>query len=376
MYIYENRKKGQGWKTLGTILITAALTFVFVKYVPDMFTMEENNSSNIERINAEVDRNVLVEKEQKNDTVDVVESNMKSVVGISVLQPDESSLFDVNVTQKWGIGTGIILSDKGYILTNQHVAKSKNSSVVVTLSDGEEVQGKTIWIEKNLDLAIIKINVEDLVPVNLGDSSKAKIGESVIAIGNPLGLEFQRTVTSGIVSGLNRSIVFEENGTQIFMEDLIQTDASINSGNSGGPLINSDGEVIGVNTIKITSAEGIGFAIPINVVKPILEKLEATGTFEEGYLGIYAHDKEVIPYINSKIELDKGIYVVSVDKFGPSGMAGVEVGDIITHIDDVEVNKMINLREYIYSKMPNDKVTLTIIRDNKTISLVVQLGRK
>lgn len=375
MYLYENKKKNGIWKSIGLVFVTIILTVVFMQYVPDLFA--NNKSNDVQRLSEE--RKIEEQTSSANNTkstVDIVESNMKSVVGVSVLQPDSKSLFDVNVAQKWGIGTGIVLSENGYILTNQHLAKNKNSRVTVTLENGSTVQGKTIWVEKNLDLAIIKIESKDLIPANLGDSTDLKIGESVIAIGNPLGLEFQRSVTSGIISGLNRSITFEENGNNIFMEDLIQTDASINSGNSGGPLINSKGEVIGINTVKITTAEGIGFALPINVIKPILNKLEANGSFEEGYLGIYAHDKEVVPYISSKIKLDRGIYVVSVDSSGPSGKAGIKVGDIILSIDGNEVNKMIDLREYIYTKGPNEKVTLKLARDNKELDVVVILGRK
>lgn len=375
MYLYENKKKNGIWKSIGLVFVTIILTVVFMQYVPDLFA--NNKSNDVQRLSEE--RKIEEQPSSDNNTkstVDIVESNMKSVVGVSVLQPDSKSLFDVNVAQKWGIGTGIVLSENGYILTNQHLAKNKNSRVTVTLENGSTVQGKTIWVEKNLDLAIIKIESKDLISANLGDSTDLKIGESVIAIGNPLGLEFQRSVTSGIISGLNRSITFEENGNNIFMEDLIQTDASINSGNSGGPLINSKGEVIGINTVKITTAEGIGFALPINVIKPILNKLEANGNFEEGYLGIYAHDKEVVPYISSKIKLDRGIYVVSVDSSGPSGKAGIKVGDIILSIDGNEVNKMIDLREYIYTKGPNEKVTLKLARDNQELDVVVILGRK
>ena len=375
MYLYENKKKNGIWKSIGLVFVTIILTVVFMQYVPDLFA--NNKSNDVQRLSEE--RKIEEQPSSDNNTkstVDIVESNMKSVVGVSVLQPDSKSLFDVNVAQKWGLGTGIVLSENGYILANQHLAKNKNSRVTVTLENGSTVQGKTIWVEKNLDLAIIKIESKDLISANLGDSTDLKIGESVIAIGNPLGLEFQRSVTSGIISGLNRSITFEENGNNIFMEDLIQTDASINSGNSGGPLINSKGEVIGINTVKITTAEGIGFALPINVIKPILNKLEANGNFEEGYLGIYAHDKEVVPYISSKIKLDRGIYVVSVDSSGPSGKAGIKVGDIILSIDGNEVNKMIDLREYIYTKGPNEKVTLKLARDNKELDVVVILGRK
>jgi S1-C subfamily serine protease len=160
------------------------------------------------------------------------------------------------------------------------------------------------------------------------------------------------------------------------MEDLLQTDASINPGNSGGPLINQLGEVIGVNTVKVTSAEGIGFAVPINIIKPIIAKLEATGGFEEAYLGIYAHDKEVIPYMDSKIEMDRGIYVVSVDQFGPSGKSGLNVGDIITEIDGQEINKMVELRAKIYEKAPGDKIQLTVLSNKKEKTMNVTLGTK
>ncbi|MBQ9267351.1 MAG: trypsin-like peptidase domain-containing protein [Clostridia bacterium] len=374
MYLYESKKKRSIWGTLGIVVLSVGATVLVMQFLPSFVTGD--NQMEAQRLSTTVERNSAESNDSLPTTADIVEDNMKSVVGISVLQPDENSLLDINVAQKWGIGTGIIISENGYILTNQHIATSNNAKITVTLEDGSEVQGKTIWTEKNLDLALIKIESKNLVPASLGDSDTLRIGEDVIAIGNPLGLEFQRTVTRGIVSGLNRSITFEENGNKIFMEDLIQTDASINSGNSGGPLINGDGEVIGINTVKITSAEGIGFALPINVVKPILEKLEATGKFEEGYLGIYAHDKEVIPYIKSNVKLEKGIYVVSVDSSGPSGKAGVKVGDIITQIDNVVVNKMIELREYIYTKAPGDRVTLTVMRNNREETIVVTLGRK
>jgi len=138
-----------------------------------------------------------------------------------------------------------------------------------------------------------------------------------LQFGNPLGVEFQGSVTKGIISGVNRTFMFSENGKEFFVEDLIQTDASINPGNSGGPLINDDGEVIGINTVKLTTAEGIGFAVPINVVKPIIKKLENDGEFEEASLGIYAYDSEIVPYLENGIEFENGIYVAKVDGYGP-----------------------------------------------------------
>ena len=150
------------------------------------------------------------------------------------------------------------------------MAKEKGARIAVTLNQGKTIQGKIVWVEENIDLAIIKVDESGLIPAILGNSDELKIGNDVIAIGNPLGEEFKGTTTKGIVSGLDRTIKFEENGEQVLMEGLIQTDASINPGNSGGPLINSKGEIVGINTVKITSAEGIGFAVPINIVKDVI----------------------------------------------------------------------------------------------------------
>lgn len=162
------------------------------------------------------------------------------------------------------------------------------------------------------------------------------------------------------------------------MTDLIQTDATINPGNSGGPLIYPNGDVIGINTVKISTAEGIGFAIPINIIKPIIESFKQTGNFEEASIGIYAYDKEVIPYLSngSTNQFEKGIYVAQINKNGPADNTELKEADIITSIDNVELNTMNDLRKYIYTKKPNDTVVLKITRGkiNKEISIV--LGKK
>lgn len=264
----------------------------------------------------------------------------------------------------------------GYILTNQHVCGNKYSTCYVTLENGKLYSGNVVWADSAIDLAIVKINAKSLKNVKFGDSENIRVGEQVYAIGNPIGYEFQRTVTSGIISAVNRTIKIEENGTENYMENLIQTDATINPGNSGGPLINLNGEVIGVNTIKITSAEGIGFAVPINIIKPIVEKLVNNKEFEEAYLGIFGYDENVIPYLNSSIDFEGGVYIAQIVLDGPANGSGLKVGDIITKIDNTSINKMCELRQYIYSKNPNDEVTLYINRNNKEYSLKIKLGRK
>ena len=228
-------------------------------------------------------------------------------------------------------------------------------------------------------MAIIKINERKLSYATLGDSDNIQVGENVYAIGDQIGYEFQRTVTSGIVSALDRTIKLEENGEETYMEDLIQTDATINPGNSGGPLINVKGEVIGINTIKITSAEAMGFAVPINVVKGVITSFQQTGKFSEASIGIFAYDKNVIPYINENINLaktDEGIYVANIIKNSTAEKAGLQIGDIILNIDNQKLKRMCELRRYIYTKKPNDEVTLKILRRNMQMNINLKLDKK
>lgn len=241
---------------------------------------------------------------------------------------------------------------------------------------GKIYNGSTVWADQDLDLAIVKISANNLNYLQLGDSENLKLGETVYAIGNPIGIEFQRTVTKGIVSGLNRTIKIEEEKNSSYMEGLIQTDASINQGNSGGPLINNSGEVIGINSVKIETAEGIGFAVPVNIIKPVVESLVNTGEFEEAYLGIFAYDKEVIKYLNNDVSFNEGIYVVKIAKDGPATKTNLKTGDIITKIDDISINKMSELRTYIYRKKPGEKIMLTISRNNREIPIEVTLSKK
>ena len=192
------------------------------------------------------------------------------------------------------------------------------------------------------------------------------------------GYEFRRTVTSGIISAKNRTIRIEEEQKSSYMTDLIQTDATINPGNSGGPLIYPNGKIIGINTVKISSAEGIGFAIPINIIKPIIESLKQTGNFEEATIGIYAYDKEVVPYLNGNLSsyFEKGIYVAQITTNGPADKTELKGGDIITSIDGNELNTMNDLREYIYTKKPNDEVTLKVTRGKINKEIKLKLGKK
>ena len=297
----------------------------------------------------------------------------QSVVGISKLKTRSNTIFSSNFIDELGLGTGIIVSSNGYILSNCHVTGEKYSTCYITLDNGSTYEGSVVWCDTNLDLSISKIKANNLTYATIGDSASIKTGETVYAIGNPIGYEFRRTITSGIISATNRTIKIEENDNISYMTDLIQTDASINPGNSGGPLISPNGEVIGINTVKITSAEGIGFAVPINAVKPVIEQFIKNDSFDEAFLGICAYDKDVLPYIQSSSKTSSGIYVVDIDEDSPAASSGIKEGDIITSIDDTPINNMIELKEYIFSKVPGDTISVNISRGyiTKTFNIVL-----
>lgn len=370
-YESKNERKRERFILLVLMLvIIALLCILIIKF--DVPNQNQKITSNYDTDRLSTKSEETVDKQNKK----TIDSVVKTVVGISKLQQNGNSIFLDNSEEKLGLGSGIILTDNGYILTNQHVCGDKYSNCYVTLENGDIYNGSVLWSDSNIDLAIIKIAANNLNYIELGDSDNISLAEEVFAVGNPIGIEFQRTVTKGIISGINRTIKIEENNQGSYMEDLIQTDATINEGNSGGPLVNKNGELIGINTVKITDAEGIGFAVPVNIVKPILEKLVKTGKFEEAYLGIYGYDKEVIPYLNSNLEINSGVYVATILSDGPLFNKELQIGDIISKIDGIQINKMNDLKKYIYTKNPKDKVKLTIERAGKELEIEVELGYK
>jgi len=266
-----------------------------------------------------------------------------------------------------GTGSGFIISQEGYILTNEHVIH-KAEKIKVTLSDGRKFTGKLIGSDLDSDIAIVKIDSDDLPIVTLGDSDKLRVGEIVVAIGNPYGL--QQTVTMGVVSAEGRSIPVEEHTYRNF----IQTDAAINPGNSGGPLLNTKGEVVGINTAIIAYAQGIGFAIPINIPKKNIDELIKLGKVRRSWLGVYI--QEVTPEIAEQFGLSedaKGVLVGDVVNNSPAEKSGIKRGDIITKVNDEEVDFPGELQDKIRSIEIGKKANIEVVRDGKEISFVVIL---
>lgn len=368
---YDNKQKKKEKAIIYSFMVIVITLLIILIWKIDFSKVTTQTNYEASKIYSEPKEEVV----EKNPS-EIIESAVKSVVGISKLQQSGSSIFLGNFESKLGLGSGIIVTENGYILTNQHVAGNKYSNCYVTLENGQVYDGTVVWADSNIDLAIVKITGNNLEYMQLADSDNIRLAEDVYAIGNPIGIEFQRTVTKGIISGINRTIKIEDSEESNYMEDLIQTDATINEGNSGGALINTNGELIGVNSVKISDAEGIGFAVPINMVKPIIEKLMQNGKFEEAYLGIYGYDKEVIPYLDSTLKIESGVYIAKILVDGPLNNIGIVESDIITKIDNTQIDKMNDLKKYIYTKNPGDVVKLTILRRNEQITVEVTLGRK
>lgn len=271
-----------------------------------------------------------------------------------------------------GTGSGVIFRDDGYIITNYHVIEGA-TSLSVSLADGRIVDGTIVGADAATDIAVVKIDADNLTAAVLGDSDQLEVGELAIAIGNPLGEEFARTVTSGIISGTNRTIQAEDRTYTV-----IQTDAAINSGNSGGALVNSKGEVIGINSVKIQAngVEGMGFAIPINEVKPIVQELMDNGYVSRPYMGITGMTltNQVVQYYRLNPQVAQGVLVYSTVAGSPAQQAGIQPGDVLYKVDSTVLESMEQLTDYLADHKAGDKLTFLVDRGGKSIEATVTLG--
>ncbi|HOV66463.1 MAG TPA: trypsin-like peptidase domain-containing protein [Bacillota bacterium] len=268
-------------------------------------------------------------------------------------------------------GSGVILTEDGYIVTNNHVVSGTSRKLTVFLSDGTSKSAQIVGTDPATDLAVIKIEGANLPTAVFGDSDALRPGQLAIAIGNPLGIEFNRSVTAGVISGLDRVLSVGDS----YMR-LIQTDAVINPGNSGGPLINGNGEVIGLNSVKlnVTAVEGMGFAIPSNQVKRIVEELIETGKVRRAYLGISFLDKSEVSLYLPNVKIDQGVYVYEVVSGGPAAKAGIREGDVIIEFDGRKVNDAGSLIAYLAEKSPGAAVVVKFQRQGQTREVEVVLG--
>lgn len=322
--------------------------------------------------------NTVALTDYSNTAIAVANKVLPSIVGITV-EYKVNSMFGGTSTSE-GSGSGIIVSSDGYILTNNHVVNSTSSSSYYQITEATSVKVKlynddteydatVVGSDSQTDLAVLKIDKTGLTAAELGDSDSVQVGEFAMAIGNPLGLE--STITCGIVSAKNREVQDSETGITY---NLIQTDAAINSGNSGGALVNADGNVIGINTLKLsgTGVEGIGFAIPINSTLDVYEELKTNGKISRPYIGIGGID--VTEALAKQNNLVIGVYVRTIDNFSSAEKAGLKIGDVIIEADGIKIKTMDELNEIKNKHKVGDKMTLKINRDGqeKEITLVLQ----
>lgn len=306
---------------------------------------------------------------------------LPSIVGIKVEYTVTSNFLQGMSQNAQAEGSGIIVSNDGYILTNNHIINSSDSSIYYEVSEATKVyvylyndetpyEATIVGTDEETDLAVIKIEKDDLTAAELGDSDSVKIGEFAMAIGNPLGME--SSVTSGIISAVNRTVTSEDGTTY----NLIQTDAAINSGNSGGALVNSEGKVIGINTLKLSGSgvEGMGFAIPINDTIDIYKQLIENGKVLRPYIGIGGVDLDEVSA--KHYNLPSGIYIKEINSNSPAASSDLKTGDVITAIDGTEVSTMDELNEIKNKKNIGDEVTLEVYRNGETKQVKVTLGEK
>lgn len=278
-----------------------------------------------------------------------------AIVGITTRVYDRD-MFNRRVEVGQSVGSGVLFDKKGYIVTNNHVV-SGSKEVNVSLSNGKTVPGKVVGTDPSTDLAVVKIDGSDDLPVaEFGDSDALQVGETAIAIGNPLGLEFQGTVTVGVISALNRSL---DDIDQRFK--LIQTDAAINPGNSGGALVTADGKVVGINSAKIAKegVEGMGFAIPINSAKGIIQQLISNGKVTRAYLGVYAADKDIAQRYGYNWDHDGGVLVMKVAARSPISLTDIRPGDYILAIDGKSFDTVKGMRDILDTHKPGDRIKVT-----------------
>lgn len=367
------------------IIILAAVLLLFFLYGGSVKSFSFKNpfqGVNLPQVSQQGNQSVRVVDEQS-AVVDVVDKLTPSVVTVGIQarisQFDQNDPFGFFNQQQPGpqsnqpqdIGSGFIVSTDGLIVTNKHVVSEQGTYKVIT-SDGKTYDVQKIYRDPSNDIAILKINASGLKAVELGDSSKIKVGQTVVAIGTPLG-EFRGSVTKGIISGIGRGIEagspFE--GFAERLDNVIQTDAAINPGNSGGPLVNIDGQVIGVDTAVASNAENIGFALPINLIKDALGNFNQTGGFSRPYMGVsYEMISQQAAIRNN---LPQGAYVADVVD-GPAAKAGIKQGDVITKIDGEKLTDTNTLAQVVAKKKVGQTVQVTIWRDDKEQTINVTLA--
>ncbi|MFS0562502.1 trypsin-like peptidase domain-containing protein [Terribacillus sp. 179-K 1B1 HS] len=389
----QPKQKGKVWTSFisgiaGGILVLAIVAILvftnvisFSSNAASPSTMGTDNTSTTQSSNK-----TLATQTSTENLTTAIQDASAAVVGVENLQ--QTDLF--SESEEAGSGSGVIYkkeNGKAYVVTNNHVVDGA-TSLEVTLANGGKEKATLLGTDQISDLAVLEIDGTNVDTVaTFGTSDDLTVGQQAIAIGNPLGAEFAGSVTQGIISGLDRSVAVDSNndGTEDWVTEVLQTDAAINPGNSGGALINANGEVIGINSMKIAQeeVEGIGFAIPIDAAKPIINQLETSGKVERPYIGIGAVSLDQVPQVNAQQTLNLpedvtlGVVLAQVVENSPAADAGLQQYDVVTKIDDQDITSMVDLRSYLYSdKKIGDEVTVTYYREGKKETTKLTLAKE
>lgn len=367
--INKSKRKGVFAKGLALVIAGSLIgTMVGMNLPNNKGNNQVSNQASPQAVN-------ISASEEYNIESAVAKKATPSVVGIQVnLQRKGGGFWNDQIIQGEAIGSGVIVSKDGYILTNAHVVAdaNKDEGANVLFYDNSKAKAKILFVDETLDLAIIKVDKTGLTPIEMGDSEGVKVGDKAIAIGNPVGLNLQSTLTSGYVSGVNRSIQMQDSSV---LDGLFQTDAAINSGNSGGALLNKKGQLIGINTAKVQSTDGIGFAIPINIAKPIVDSFIKDGTFESVQLGIRGVNLDVYQQYSGDAEKfgdKKGVVIIDVPSNGNAYKAGLKSKDLIVSINGKPIESMNKLKQVLLTISKGQTADVKVIRNGQEKTIKVQ----
>ena len=389
---HKSPKKKKGWLLPVIIGITVGAILMFILYPNitnngDLTDDEESNEE--EKAQDSPTKQGQLQVDVSTQITDIVDDVSATVVGVTNIQ-QQADFWSGDEADEAGTGSGVIYkkdNDYAYIVTNNHVVEQADV-VEIIFKDETNLEAEILGTDLFSDLAVLRVDGEQIDKViEMGTSDSLKVGEPAIAIGNPLGHMFAGSVTQGIISGKQRTIPqdFNQDGRADWQAEVIQTDAAINPGNSGGALINIEGQLIGINSMKINQAiaQGIGFAIPIDTAKPIIEELEETGTVTRPYLGVEIYSLEEIPKIEWENTLhlpesvNGGVYIWSIEPLSPADEAGLRRLDVITSFAGEEVDDVLALRKILYQeKQVGDEVEVIYYRDGKQMKTTVNLGEQ
>ncbi|MCA1011016.1 S1C family serine protease [Halobacillus halophilus] len=367
------KRTGLAFSVLGAIIAVFIVTTVFQWKGVSINVNTDKPTAQADELNL---------GEAQSATTQAINEASEAVVGVSKMKETPQG------TQKAGTGSGVIYKkdgDQAYVVTNHHVVEQA-SSLEVVISGGKKVEAELKGSDPLTDLAVLQIDSEHVKKVaDLAKAEDVEVGQTAIAIGNPLGMEFAGSATKGIVSGLERNIPVDLNGDQQpdWQTEVIQTDAAINPGNSGGALVNLQGEVIGINSMKIAKeeVEGIGFSIPMNVAKPVIEDLETNGEVKRPYMGVSLQDLSQVPGsilqrdLNLPADVTKGVIVQAVAENSPAQKANLSQYDVITEIDGNKIDSLMDLRQILYNDVKDgETVELTVYRDGEPMKVDLKLS--